>query len=157
MMRISRQIIRNSRMHVSIHITDQISIPISELRFTASRSSGPGGQNVNKVNTRVTLWFDVANSPSLSDHQKEMVRNHLPTRINKAGVLRVVSQKHRSQAFNRDVAIERFVSLLWESLKEVLPRKKSTVRRAARERRLDGKKHRSRIKQGRSKIILRDE
>jgi ribosome-associated protein len=144
-------------MRSEIKITDQLSIPLSELRFTASRSSGPGGQNVNKVNTRVTLWFDVANSPGLSDHQKELIRNHLPTRVSKAGVLRVVSQKHRSQSFNRDEAIERFMSLLRESLLEVSPRKQTTIPRAARKRRLDEKKHRSFIKDGRSKAISWDD
>jgi len=139
-------------MGSQINITEELSILLSELTFTASRSSGPGGQNVNKVNTRVTLWFDVANSPSLSDHQKELIRNRLPTRINKEGVLRVVSQKHRTQASNRDEAVERFALLLQESLREVLPRRKRAVPMAARERRLDEKKHRSRIKSSRSKI-----
>ncbi len=90
--------------------------------------SGPGGQNVNKVNTRMTLGFYVANLPSLSDHQKELIRNRLPTRINREGVLRVVSQKHRTQALNRDATIERFVSLLRESLQEALLRKKKQFR-----------------------------
>ncbi|MFC1813658.1 alternative ribosome rescue aminoacyl-tRNA hydrolase ArfB [Thermodesulfobacteriota bacterium] len=144
-------------MTPEIKITDQLSISFNELRFTASPSSGPGGQNVNKVNTRVTLWFDVANSPSLSELQKQLVQNHLPTRINKVGVLRVVSQKHRSQSLNRGTAIERFVSLLRESLLEVTPRKKTTVSEAAKQRRLAEKKHRSRIKQNRSKAILLDD
>ena len=60
-----------------IEITDQVSIPEEELRFTASHSSGPGGQNVNKVSSRVTLWFDVANSPTLSPEQKDLIMNRL--------------------------------------------------------------------------------
>ena len=140
-------------MSSPIKITDNLTIPTSELMFTACRSSGPGGQNVNKVNTRVTLWFDMDNSPSLSIRQKQMIQNHLPTRINKEGVLRVVSQKYRSQAQNRNTAIERFVSLLCESLKEELPRKKMTISYAARQRRLEEKKHRSLIKHDRSKRI----
>ena len=144
-------------MASSVKIYDQLLIPLSELRFTFSRSSGPGGQNVNKVNTRVTLWFDVVNSPNLTDHQKELIRNHMPTRINKDGVLRVVSQKHRSQASNRDEAVERFVSLLGESLQEALPRKKTTISKTAKERRLNEKKYRSRIKERRSKILSQDE
>ena len=140
-----------------IKINDALTIPLSELSFTASRSSGPGGQNVNKVNTWVTLWFDVANSPSLTDHQKELIRNRLPTRINKVGVLRVVSQKHRTQASNRDEAVKRFASLLRESLTEALPRKETTIPSAARDQRIDEKKHRSRIKQSRSKPILLDD
>ena len=144
-------------MSSSVKITEKLSIPISELMFTACRSSGPGGQNVNKVNTRVTLWFDVVNSPSLSTRQKEMIRNHLPTRMNKEGVLRVVSQKYRSQAQNRNMTIERFVSLLHKALKEELPRKKMTISYAARHRRLEEKKHRSLIKHDRSKRISLDE
>lgn len=143
-------------MKSPIRITDRLSVCFRELRFTSSRSSGPGGQNVNKVNTRVTLWFDVANSPSLTDHQKELIRNRLPTRINKEGVLRVVSQKHRTQASNRDEAVKRFASLLGESLQEALPRRKRSVPMAARERRIDEKKHRSRIKERRSKIVLQN-
>ncbi len=142
----------SKNMVSKIKITNQLSIPLSELKFTAIRSSGPGGLNVNKVNTRVTLWFDVANSPSLSDWHKYLTLNHLPTRIKKEGVLRVVSQKHRSQASNRDVAIERFTSLLRGSLKEALPRKKTTIPRAVKKRRLDNKKHRSRMKENRFKI-----
>ena len=144
-------------MSSSVKITENVSIPVSALMFTACRSSGPGGQNVNKVNTRVTLWFDVVDSPSLSIRQKEMIRNHLPTRINKEGVLRVVSQKYRSQAQNRNTTIERFVSLLHEALKEELPRKKMTVSYAARQRRLEEKKHRSLIKHDRSKRISLDD
>jgi ribosome-associated protein len=137
-------------------ISEQLSISLNELKFTASRSSGPGGQNVNKVNTRVTLWFDVVNSLSLSDHQKELIGNRLPTRINKVGVLRVVSQKHRTQAANREEAVERFASLLRESLEEALSRKDTKVPKTVKERRLDNKKHRSRIIESRSKILSED-
>jgi len=144
-------------MRSSIKITETLFIPFSELKFTASRSSGPGGQNVNKVNTRITLWFDVANSPSLTDCQKELIKNRLPTRINKEGLLRVVSQKHRTQASNRDEAVKRIASLLGESLQEELFRKKTTMSRVVRNRRLDDKKHRSRIKKNRSKAILLDQ
>ena len=72
-----------------IEVTDQISIPEDELVFTASHSGGPGGQNVNKVSSRMTLWFDVVNSPSLSLEQKDLVMSRLKTRIGKDGVLRV--------------------------------------------------------------------
>jgi len=144
-------------MSSSAKITEKLSIPANELMFTACRSSGPGGQNVNKVNTRVTLWFDVVNSPSLSARQKQMIQVNLPTRMNKEGVLRVVSQKYRSQAQNRNTTIERFVSLLHEALKEELPRKEMTVPYSARRRRLENKKHRSLIKHDRSKKISLDD
>jgi ribosome-associated protein len=138
-------------MESALKITEEITIPFYELWFTASRSSGPGGQNINKVSTRITLWFDVAKSPSLTTQQKQMIQSALSTRINKEGVLRVVSQRYRSQSYNRDVAIERFVSLLQESLKEQLPRKEKKIPYAAKMRRLDDKRHRSLIKQIRSK------
>ena len=144
-------------MQSLIKITDRVSIPLSELCFTAARSSGPGGQNVNKVSTRVTLRFDVVNSPSLSPHQKQLIQNHLRTRINKEGVLRVVSQKSRSQASNREAAIERFTLLLRESLHEIVPKKKTMIPRAVKERRLEEKKHRSLLKEKRKKTIPSDE
>ena len=130
-----------------IRITKDISIPEDELRFTASRSGGPGGQQVNKQSTRVTLWFDVANSPSLSDDQKELIRNHLPTRINKESVLRVVSQKHRIQSSNRDEAVKRFASLLGESLTVASPRRKRSIPMAAGKRRREGKGIEAALKQ----------
>lgn len=141
-------------MKLQIKISDTLSISYRELRFTAARSSGPGGQNVNKVNTRITLWFDVINSPSLSDHQKELIRDRLKTRINKEGILRVISQRYRTQASNRDAAIERLASLLRGSLQEGLPRRETKIPKAAKERRLDEKKRRSRIKERRSKPVL---
>lgn len=138
-------------MKSDIKISEKVSIPLSELRFTASRSSGPGGQNVNKVSTRVTLLFDVVNSPSLPDHEKQLILDHLRTRINKDGVLRVVSQKYRTQGSNRNAAIERFALLLRESLQEAPPRRRTKIPRVAKERRLAWKKYRSRIKARRSK------
>jgi len=144
-------------MKSEVKITERISVPLGELKFTASRSSGPGGQNVNKVSTRVTLLFDVANSPSLSGQEKELIMSRLPTRINKQGVLRVVSQKYRTQTSNRNAAVERFASLLRESLQEALPRKRGRIPRAAKVRRLADKRHRSRIKEQRSKPVSLDD
>ncbi|MBW1999339.1 MAG: aminoacyl-tRNA hydrolase [Deltaproteobacteria bacterium] len=144
-------------MKPEVKITEKISVPLGELKFAASRSSGPGGQNVNKVSTRVTLLFDVVNSQSLSGHEKELIMNRLPTRINKQGVLRVVSQKHRTQAANRNAAVERFASLLRESLQEAQPRRQSRIPRAVKARRLAEKRHRSRIKEQRSKRVSLDD
>lgn len=131
-------------------INEQISIPEEELVFTASHSSGPGGQNVNKVSSRVTLWFDVANSPSLSPEQKELVIRRLANRIGKDGMLRVISQQTRSQAANRELAVERFAELLREALRQLPARKKTRVSRAAKLRRLEEKKQRGLIKSRRS-------
>ncbi len=140
-----------------VEITDKLFISEDELAFTASRSSGPGGQNVNKVNSRVTLWFDVAGSPSLSPGQKDRIRARLGTRIDKEGVLRVVSQAHRSQAANREAATERFIELVRESLRRKTPRKKTKVSAAVKRRRLEAKRQRSRLKQQRSKRVSGDD
>ncbi|MFA5863289.1 MAG: alternative ribosome rescue aminoacyl-tRNA hydrolase ArfB [Phycisphaerae bacterium] len=129
-----------------------LQISKDELVFTATRSSGPGGQNVNKVSTRVILSFDVINSPSLTDDQKLLIRNRLATRINKEGILRVVSQQTRSQAENRQIALERFIELLQEALKRMPIRKKTKITRSAQHRRLVGKKQRSRLKERRKQV-----
>ncbi len=136
-----------------IEITDQVSIPEEELRFTASHSSGPGGQNVNKVSSRVTLWFDVANSPTLSPEQKDLIMNRLENRIGKNGVLRVISQQTRSQVENKELAVARFAELLRDAVRQVPVRKKTRVSKGAKLRRLEEKRQRSVLKTERSKRV----
>jgi ribosome-associated protein len=140
-----------------IAVTDSLSIPEEELTFTASLSSGPGGQNVNKVSTKVTLWFDVANSASLSQEHKELIMSRLGSRMSKEGVLRVISQETRSQAANREAAVERFVELLRAALKLEKPRKKTRASAAAKRRRLEEKKQRGYLKRDRSKKVPLDD
>ena len=140
-----------------IKIAGRLSISEDELKFTASRSSGPGGQNVNKVNTRVTLHFQVTHSPSLSSVQKQRILRHLATRINREGVLRVASQRYRSQAANREAAIERFVELIQDSLKTVEKRKQTKIPQGAKKRRIGQKRQRGRLKQDRSKRFSQDD
>lgn len=134
-----------------IEITDNTGIDEGELTFKASRSGGPGGQNVNKLNTRVTLFFDVAASPSLSEEQRRRILSKLSTRIDKHGMLRVVSQRHRTQQANRRATVERLRQLLQEALERRPVRKKTKVPSGARERRLKEKKRRSLLKQQRAK------
>ena len=124
-------------------------IPVDELRFTYSRSGGPGGQHVNRVETRVTLLFDVDDSVRLSDEEKRVVRRRLTTRINKEGAMRVVSQRHRSREANRRAAIERFDELLEEALRPRTPRRKTRVPAATRRRRLTDKRRRGELKRRR--------
>jgi ribosome-associated protein len=133
-----------------IEIDKNTSIREDELIFKFSRSGGPGGQNVNKLNTRVTLSFDVANSSSFSGEQKKRIFRRLATRVDKNGVLKVVSQKHRTQKANRNAATERLVELLREALRKRRIRRKTKTPAWARERRLEEKKRRGRIKRQRT-------
>lgn len=130
-------------------IREDLDVPDDELSFKTSRSSGPGGQNVNKVESRVTLLFDLDGSPSLTNDQKLLLRSRLSSRINKEGVLRVVAQKHRTQAANRETARERFAELVDEALVEQLKRKPTRVSKSARKRRIDDKRRRGDLKRKR--------
>jgi ribosome-associated protein len=141
----------------TIDITDRLAIPESELTYTASRSSGPGGQHANKVSSRVILRFNVAASPSLSETQKHHLLTHLATRVSKDGVLRVVSQKYRSQSANRRAALERFVTLIHAALTPVPPREQTAIPSAARQHRLAEKKRRGQLKQRRAARVVWDE
>jgi ribosome-associated protein len=123
-----------------IAITSDVVIRADEISFAASRSSGPGGQNVNKVSTKVTVRFDVAASPSLTEEQKRRIRERLATRVSREGVLRVSSQRERSQSANRETATARLIELLREALAAPPPRRPTRVSRAARERRIAAKK-----------------
>jgi len=135
-----------------VRINDEVEVDEGELLFVTSRSSGPGGQNVNKVATRVTLRFDVASSPALSEEQRQLVRERLATRINRDGVLSVTSRRHRTQAGNRRAAQERFAELMADALELDPERRPTQVPRAVRRRRLDDKRRRARLKQGRSRV-----
>lgn len=135
-----------------IEIKKGVEICEEELVFKFSRSSGPGGQNVNKVNTRVTLLFDVANTTYLSNTQKKQILERLATRANKNGVIRIVSHRYRSQKANRQATVERLQGLLTEALRSKPTRKKTKVPERVREKRLQEKKRRSMLKRQRAKI-----
>jgi ribosome-associated protein len=136
-----------------IEITRNIYISDDELVFRASRSAGPGGQNVNKVNTRMALLFDVSGSRSLSNRQKQQILSRLPTRIDKNGLLQIASQKFRTQKANRNAAIEKFRTLLAGALKNRPLRKKTRVPFSSRQKRLDEKRKHSRLKKQRAKNV----
>ena len=133
-----------------MEIMDCLILPDDEISFATSRSGGPGGQNVNKLETRVTLRFDLTGSPSLSEEQKARLRDRLATRITRSGVLHVTAQKHRTQAANREAAQERFAELLREALREETPRKKTKIPRAVKRRRVEGKRRRGERKKERA-------
>lgn len=128
-------------------MAQRIDVPEDALVFKYSRSSGPGGQNVNKVSTKVTLFFDLAHSSIFSDIQKNGVLKNLAGRVDKNGVLKIVSQKCRTQNANRKCAIEKLKELLTEAVRERPMRRKTQVPRWAKQKRLESKRKRSSIKQ----------
>lgn len=123
----------------------------SEIWYRTSRSSGKGGQNVNKVSTKVELNFDVAGSKLLTDTEKLILFQKLENRINKEGILKVVAESSRSQLENKSIALDKFKKLISDALrpqKKRLPTKKT---RASKEARLHQKKRHSEIKASRRK------
>lgn len=133
-----------------LHITDRISIPLSELRYEFVRSGGPGGQNVNKVSTRVDVLFNVRESPSLTADQKSLVENGLGRRMDRVGNLRVTSQDSRSQWKNREAGTERLADLLRRAL---TPRRRRIVTKATASSR--AKKSRMKKAHSRKKQVRR--
>lgn len=126
-----------------------LTIPAACLAMIFSRSSGPGGQNVNKLNTRVSVSLDIAGCDVLSDTQKQRLLKVLHTRLDKAGVLTITSQEHRSQHANREEALTRLADIIRQALKPARVRKKTKPSRSSVEKRLQTKKRRSAIKQSR--------
>ena len=134
-----------------IAIMAGVEIPESELEFIASRSGGPGGQNVNKVSSRITLRFDLERTTALTAEQRQRVRQKLSSRISNEGVLQISSQRTRSQDLNREDAVARFAELLRGALHEDRARVKTKATRSAREERLKEKRVRTAVKQARAK------
>jgi len=132
-----------------VAVAGSTGIPFAELRFSASRSGGPGGQHVNTTSSRVTLYFDVAASPSLSAEQKRTVAQRLHKRISREGVLVMHAQSRRSQAANRALLVERFAELLSRALTPRKPRKPTRPGKAAVARRLEAKRRRAELKASR--------
>ena len=128
----------------SIRVTRSVSIPVSEIRFRVSRSSGPGGQHANTAETRVEALFDVDASDALTDRQKQRVRAAV------GPVVRAVAQDERSQARNRDLALERVVAKLRDALRVERRRVATRPTKASVERRLEGKRRRSAVKRNRA-------
>jgi ribosome-associated protein len=129
-----------------IRVNAHISIDEREIEENFVRASGPGGQNVNKLSTAVQLRFDVRRSPSLPDDVRHRLERLAGTRLTRDGVLIIVAQRHRTQARNRQDALDRLVELVRSAA--VAPRLRRPTRptKASRERRVQSKKHRAGLK-----------
>jgi len=127
----------------SLRVSDELAIPRSELQFRATRSGGPGGQHVNTSSTRIELLWNVRTSRTLTDEQRERVRQRLASRTDADGFVRVVSSENRSQLRNREAAEARLAEIVARALAK--PRKRIPTRpsRSARETRLKDKRMRS--------------
>ena len=135
-----------------IRVTDTISIPEEELEESFVRSSGPGGQNVNKLSTAVQLRFDVRRSPSLPNDVAIRLMRIAGKRLTKDGVLILIAQNHRTQERNRADARERLAELVREASVRPVPRRATKPTKASKTKRLEGKKRRGDVKGMRGRV-----
>jgi ribosome-associated protein len=124
---------------------------ISEVTFKAVRSSGAGGQNVNKVASKVILSFDLVLSKALSEHEKALLQIKLASKLSQENILSITSQEERSQLKNKEIAIKKFLKIIENGLKIDKPRKETKIPRGIKEKRLHAKKVMSVLKQNRKK------
>ncbi len=129
-----------------IRVTAQISIDEREIEESFVRASGPGGQNVNKLATAVQLRFDVRQSPSLPAEVRARLERLAGARLTREGVLVITAQRHRTQARNREDALDRLIELIRRAAIAPRPRRPTKPPKASRERRIEGKKRRAGLK-----------
>lgn len=132
-------------------ISEEVAVPLSELRLTYVRSSGPGGQNVNKVSSQVQLAWDVNNCQSLPADVLERLKTAQRGRISKAGMLRINCQRFRDRERNREDCLDRLREMIVQVLHPPRKRRRTAVPRGARERRLQEKQQRSDVKRSRQR------
>ena len=138
-----------------LYISHALKIPYAELQFKTSRSGGPGGQNVNKLETRVEVLFDVEHSPSLPGHLRQRLLGNLSSQLDSSGTLHIIAQETRSQWKNKQLAVERLTDLLKSALIVRKKRISTKPTRTAREARLQTKKARGYTKRLR-KVSIED-
>jgi ribosome-associated protein len=137
-----------------IYVTDSISLNENEIQLDFIRSSGPGGQNVNKVSSAVQLRFDTRSSPALTDEIRSRLHRISGRRITADGILIIEARRYRTQERNRQDAIDRLVALIRRATEKPRPRRRTRPPAAAGQRRLTAKKQRAEIKRRRSRVRI---
>ena len=135
-----------------VEVTSKISIPENELSYDFVRSSGPGGQNINKVATAVQLRFDVAHTPSLPEAARNRLMRLAGKRMTSEGVLVIEAKRYRSQDKNRQDALERLVNLVRKAAEKPKTRRKTTISKSQKEQRLQLKRRHSQLKSSRKHV-----
>jgi ribosome-associated protein len=139
----------NPSADAGIELAPGVRVPVSAVRFQYARSGGPGGQNVNKVNTKAELWVPVAALVGLSERAAGRLRAAAGRRLTQGDEIHIAAETERSQEGNRQAALSRLRELLVAAQHEPKVRKKTKPSKAAKRRRLESKRHRSGIKAGR--------